>query len=135
MASVDKAETSTMVNISARSFCGCDGNAIASANAADPPQIAVAPPLNSPNRCVKPIARAARIDTVIVATTAISASTTGGQPSPKICSKVIRVPSSAIPTCDSLRAVNSMPGAHGPSLARKFIAIPSSSANSISGAP
>ena len=74
----------TMVNISARSFCGCEGKAAASAKAADPPQIAVAPPLNSPNRCVKPNARAARIDTVIVATMATSASSTGGQPSPTI---------------------------------------------------
>ncbi len=33
------------------------------------------------------------------------------------------------------RAVNSMPAAHGPSPERKFIAMPSSSANSITGAP
>ena len=60
---------------------------------------------------------------------------TGPQPSSAIWPTVMRRPSSATPKRSTWRAVNSMPAAHGPSLDRKFIAMPSSSANSITGAP
>ena len=45
------------------------GSAAASASAAEAPQIAVAPPLSSPNRLWKPISRASSIDTPMVSTT------------------------------------------------------------------
>ncbi|MNI48717.1 hypothetical protein D3C81_1666800 [compost metagenome] len=50
MAIVDSAETPITVNNVARSFCGWFGSAAANANAAEAPQIAVAPPVNMPNK-------------------------------------------------------------------------------------
>ena len=51
-----------------------------------------------------------------------------------ICEKVMRMPSSATPTRSTSREVNSMPGLQEPSTARKLTAMPSSSANSMTGA-
>jgi hypothetical protein len=47
----------------------------------------------------------------------------------------MRNPSSATPQRSTWREVNSMPGLQGPSADRKFIAMPSISAKSITGAP
>ena len=72
----------------------------------------------------------------MVSATEITTSRTGPKPSSAICAVVMRRPSSATPSRSTVRAVNSMPGLQGPSSsARKFIAVPSSSANSITGAP
>ena len=97
--------------------------------------MAVAPPLSRPNSAWKPISRATSIDTAIVNDTDTATPSTGSQPSAATWPAVMRRPSRATPTRSTLRAANSMPGAQGPSLARKFIARPSSSANSITGAP
>ena len=132
---VDSAEMPTTVNKVARSFSGWGGSAAASASAADAPQIAVAPPLSRPNRMLKPISRATTIDAPIVSVTDSTTSNTGCQPSAATCASVIRSPSSATPQRSTWREVNSMPGLHGPSADRKFIAMPSKRANSITGAP
>jgi hypothetical protein len=95
----------------------------------------VAPPVSRPKKARKPSRRAATIETPIVSATLATTSTIGCQPSAATWAPVMRSPSSATPTRSSWRAVNSMPGAHGPSADRKFIAMPSSSANSITGAP
>ncbi|MNF79894.1 hypothetical protein D3C84_621240 [compost metagenome] len=50
IAMVESAETPMTVNNVARSFCGWLGSAAASANAAEAPQIAVAPPVSMPNK-------------------------------------------------------------------------------------
>ena len=71
----------------------------------------------------------------MVSTTATTTIAAGCQPSSAIWPSVMRRPSRATPTRSTWRAVNSMPGAQGPSPERKFIAMPSSSANSITGAP
>ncbi|MCY1177158.1 hypothetical protein D9M73_174550 [compost metagenome] len=123
------------VNSVARSFFSWLGSAAARARAAEAPQIAVAPPVSRPNKVLKPIARAATMDTRIVTTTSVTTITTGCQPRATICSRVMRMPSNATPTRRISRAVNSMPGLHTPSPERKFIAMPSSRANSITGAP
>ncbi|MDT4881218.1 hypothetical protein FQZ97_1170520 [compost metagenome] len=119
----------------ARSFCGWLGSAAASARAAEAPQIAVAPPVSMPNRRWKPRALAATTETRMVTTTRVTTSATGFQPRPAICSRVMRMPSRATPMRSTVRAVNSMPALHWPSPARKFSAIPSSRANSSTGAP
>ncbi len=123
------------MNSVARSLPGCAGKAAASANAAEAPQMAVAPPVSRPNKGWKPSARAASIDTAIVMATETTTSATGCHPSVATCVAVMRRPSRATPMRSTWRALNSMPGAHGPSSARKFIAMPSSNANSITGAP
>ena len=122
------------MNSVARSFIGWFGSAAASAIAADAPQIAVAPPLSRPNKVWKPSSRAASIDTAIVSATVSTTIAIGCQPSSAIWLSVMRSPSSATPTRSSVLAVNSMPGLQAPSPDRKFIARPSSSANSITGA-
>lgn len=124
-----------MVKLSARSRSGCGGSAAASAIAAEAPQIAVAPPESTPKAARKPISRAAATEMRIVAATEATTPATGCQPSAPICPAVMRRPSSATPQRSTLRAHKAMPGAHAPSAARKFIAMPSSSANSITGAP
>ncbi|MCY1185982.1 hypothetical protein D9M73_268090 [compost metagenome] len=132
---MESAETPITVNSVARSFCGWLGKAAANARAAEAPQIAVAPPVSMPNTRWKPMALAATIETRMVTTTRLTTSTTGFQPSAAICSRVMRMPSSATPMRSTVRAVNSIPALHVPSPARKFSAMPSSSANSITGAP
>ncbi|MNI48718.1 hypothetical protein D3C73_1032950 [compost metagenome] len=71
----------------------------------------------------------------MVTTTRITTSAIGFQPNAAICSRVMRIPSSATPMRSTVRAVNSTPALHGPSSARKFRAMPSSKANSMTGAP
>ncbi|MNL83758.1 hypothetical protein D3C87_2114920 [compost metagenome] len=71
----------------------------------------------------------------MVTATRVTTSATGFQPNAAICSRVMRMPSSATPMRNTVRAVNSIPALHLPSPARKFSAMPSSSANSITGAP
>ncbi|MCY1466211.1 hypothetical protein D9M71_844770 [compost metagenome] len=88
-----------------------------------------------PNRRWKPRALAATTETLMVTTTRITTSAIGFQPSAAICSRVMRMPSSATPIRSTVRAVNSIPALHGPSSARKFKAMPSSKANSMTGAP
>jgi hypothetical protein len=78
---------------------------------------------------------AAITETPMVTTTRITTSATGFQPSAAICSRVMRMPSSATPMRNTVRAVNSMPGLQTRSPARKFSAMPSNKANSITGAP
>ena len=97
--------------------------------------MAVAPPVSRPNSDWKPMARATIIARAMVSTTDSTTSTNGCQPSATTCAAVMRRPSSATPTRSSVRPLKAMPGAQGPSAERKFIAMPSSSANSITGAP
>ncbi|MNF93396.1 hypothetical protein D3C84_760690 [compost metagenome] len=123
------------VNSVARSFFSWLGNAAARARAAEAPQMAVAPPVSRPNKVLKPMARAATMDTRMVTTTSATTMATGCQPREAICSRVMRMPSSATPTRNTSRAVNSMPGLHTPSAARKLTDSPSSRAKSITGAP
>ena len=123
------------MNSVARSFSGWFGSAAASASAAEAPQIAVAPPLSRPNRVWNPISRAASIDTPIVSNTDTTMIATGCHPSSATWPTVMRSPSSATPMRSSCRPANSIPGLHAPSPDRKFIAMPSNSANSITGAP
>ena len=58
----------------------------------------------------------------------------GHAPSAVIWASVMRTPSSATPMRSSVLAENWMPGTQRPSVDRKFIAMPSSSANSIAEA-
>ncbi|MCY1409540.1 hypothetical protein D9M71_248910 [compost metagenome] len=132
---MDSADTPITVNRVARSFCGWLGRAAARASAAEAPQIAVAPPVSMPKMRLKPKTLAATTETAMVATTTITTNATGFQPSVAICSSVMRIPSRATPRRRTVRAVNSIPALHLPSPARKFIAIPSSNANNITGAP
>ncbi|MNP53811.1 hypothetical protein D3C76_1483180 [compost metagenome] len=81
------------------------------------------------------MALAAIIDTPMVTTTRITTSATTFQPRPAICSRVMRMPSKATPRRSTVRAVNSIPALHLPSVLRKFSASPSNRANSITGAP
>ncbi len=71
----------------------------------------------------------------MVTVTITTTITTGFQPSAAICASVRRRPSKATPRRSTVRAVYSMPGLHWPSPDRKFRAMPSNSANSITGAP
>jgi hypothetical protein len=75
------------------------------------------------------------MDTPMVSTTAATMRATGVQPSSAIWPTVMRRPSKATPVRSTWRAANSMPAAQGPPSDRKFIAVPSSRANSITGAP
>ena len=134
IAIVDSALTPMIVKLSALSRCGCGGIAAASAIAAEAPQIAVAPPESTPKAVRKPISRAATIEMPIVSATEATTPSTGCQPSAAISPPVMRSPSSATPQRSTVRALKATPGAHWPS-DRKFIAMPSSSANSITGAP
>ncbi|MNE38589.1 hypothetical protein D3C80_1324930 [compost metagenome] len=111
------------------------GSAAARANAAEAPQMAVAPPVSMPKRRLKPKSLAARTETAMVTTTTITTKATGFQPRVAICSRVMRIPNRATPRRRTVRAVNSIPALHLPSPARKFSAIPSSNANNITGAP
>ncbi|MNI21277.1 hypothetical protein D3C81_2237910 [compost metagenome] len=79
------------------------------------------------------MARAASMDTTMVTTTDTTTISTGCQPNAAICSREMRSPSSATPTRRISRALKSIPGLLGPA-ARKFMAMPSSSANNITGA-
>ena len=135
MASVESALTPITVNSVARSFCGCAGSAAASARAAEAPQIAVAPPVSRPNKGWKPMARATIIASPMVSATDSTTSRNGCQPSATTCAAVMRRPSSATPTRSSVRPLKAITGAQGPAAERKFIAMPSSRANSITGAP
>ncbi|MNI90956.1 hypothetical protein D3C73_1485510 [compost metagenome] len=81
------------------------------------------------------MALAASTDTPMVTTTRITTRATGFQPRAAICSRVMRIPSSATPIRSTVRAVNSMPALHLLSPARKFNAMPSSRANNMTGAP
>ena len=71
----------------------------------------------------------------IVRATPLTTISTGPQPSAATWPAVMRSPSSAMPMRSSCFALNSMPARHGPPSDRKFIAIPSNSANSMTGAP
>ncbi|MNG34028.1 hypothetical protein D3C84_1204230 [compost metagenome] len=71
----------------------------------------------------------------MVKTTHSTTPATGCQPSATTWAKVMRKPSSATPSRRMVDAVNAMPGTQGPSMDRKFIAIPRRSAKSITGAP
>ncbi|MOA43459.1 hypothetical protein D3C78_1656200 [compost metagenome] len=97
--------------------------------------MAVAPPVSMPNSREKPRNFAAITEAAMVNTTRITTSTIGFQPSAAICSRVMRMPSRATPMRSTVRAVNSTPTLQGPSSARKFKAMPSSKANSMTGAP
>ena len=123
------------MNSVARSFSGWPGSAAASASAAEAPQIAVAPPVSRPNKPRKPNSRATTIDTDIVTVTETTTSSSGCQPMAITWKMVMRSPSSATPMRSTLRAANPIPAVQRPSAPRKFIAMPSSSANSIAGAP
>ncbi|MNT66550.1 hypothetical protein D3C72_2046220 [compost metagenome] len=70
----------------------------------------------------------------MVTTTRITTSATGFQPRLAIWLRVMRMPSSATPRRNTVRAVNSIPALQRPSAARKFRAMPSNKANSITGA-
>ena len=69
----------------------------------------------------------------IVSTTAAAVSNSAAPPSDCIWSKVMRAPSSATPSRSTVREANSMPGWQRGSCERKLTAMPSSSANSITG--
>ncbi|MCY1197889.1 hypothetical protein D9M72_92580 [compost metagenome] len=135
MAKVDRAETPITVNKVAFSFWAWLGNAADNANAAEAPQIAVAPPVNIPKSRLKPSTLAETIETEIVTATSVITKATGCQPKAVICPKVIRIPSKAIPMRNTVRAVNSIPALQRPSTDKKFSPIPSNKANSITGAP
>src|SRR5690606_29703935 len=86
MAMVESADTPMTVNKVAFSFCGWLGSAAESANAAEAPQIAVAPPVSMPNKRWKPISLATTTDTEMVTIIKVSTSTIGCQPNAVICS-------------------------------------------------
>ena len=97
--------------------------------------MAVAPPVSMPNRRWKPIHLATTTDRPMVTTTRVTTRTTGIQPSSAIWPRVMRMPSRATPMRSTLRAVNAIPSLQLPSALRKFRAMPSSRANSSTGAP
>jgi len=134
MASVESRETRITVKQVARSFCGWAGRAADRARAADAPQMAVAPPLRRPKRGLKPNSLASPIETAMVRTRAAAAMAIGSQPRPTIWSRVIRAPSRATPRRRTLFEAKSMPGRLRSSAPRKFIAMPSNRASSITGA-
>ncbi len=71
----------------------------------------------------------------MVAITPVTTSAISAGPSPISSSTEIRAPSSATPIRSTVREVKATPGAQRPSSARKWNAIPSSSAISMAGAP
>ena len=97
--------------------------------------MAVAPPVSMPNSRWNPISLAATTERLMVTTTRVTTSSTGIQPSSAIWPRVMRMPSRATPMRSTLRAVNSMPALQVPSAERKFSPMPSSRANSSTGAP
>lgn len=105
------------------------------ASAADAPQIPTAPPDNSPKKVLKPINLATMMPNVMLATTEITTMATGCQPRACTCMAVMRRPSRATPQRSTRLATNSMPGLQRPSCDRKLMAMPSSRANSMTGAP
>ena len=117
-----------MVKISSRSERSSRGRMVAIAIAAEAPQMAVAPPVRTPRRRESPSAFAAPIPKAMVTTTPATMSPPLNQPSPPICSNVIRAPSSATPRRRIRRAAKSTPGFARPSPATVLSAMPSSSA-------
>ncbi|MCY1543660.1 hypothetical protein D9M68_794860 [compost metagenome] len=110
------------------------------ASAADAPQMATAPPVSRPKNIWKPINRASTMPTAMVSATASTTMATGCQPSASTWSAVMRRPKSATPRRSTCRATKSMPAAlrvacPPSSCVRKFNAMPSSKANSMTGAP
>ncbi len=135
MARVDSALTPMTVKSVARSFMGSAGKTVEIAMAADAPQIATEPPVSTPKEGLNPAMRANSKPTAMVAATDPTTSKTGNQPRAAICPSVMRKPNSATPTRKRCLAAISMPGMHGPPCERKFMDMPSSSANSMTGAP
>ena len=105
------------------------------AMAAEAPQIATAPPVSTPKRQPCPSARPATQPNRIVATTAPITRRIGAGPSATSISTLMRAPRSATPRRRTVRAAKWMPGTERPSSARKWNAIPRSSAMSMAGAP
>ena len=132
---VESAVTPTTVMTVSRSWCGPFGSTAAMARAADAPQIATAPPVSTPKAGSSFAARASSQPTQIVAATAPTVSVSAPAPSDCIWSNVMRIPSSATPRRSTPREAKSMPGRQRASAERKLTAMPSSRANSITGAP
>jgi len=103
------------------------------ASAAEAPQIATAPPVSKPKLRVRPALRASTMPHRIVSNTALAASTSAAPPRDWIWSNVMRAPSSATPRRRIERDAKSIPGLQRSSWERKLTAMPSSSANSMTG--
>ena len=122
------------VNRVSRSEFSVFGSTEEIARAADAPQIATAPPVRMPKSHLRPNSRASSRPAPMVIATHATTSMMGPVPSAKICDSVTRTPSRATPTRSSRLDVKLIPGTQRPSTARKWNAMPSSSANSITGA-
>ena len=93
-----------------RSWCLSRGSTAAIAKAADAPQIATAPPDNTPWARVRPSRRASNSPQTRVLMTAATTVMAVTQPRPAICIAVIRAPSKPTPKRSTWREQNSMPG-------------------------
>ena len=81
--------------------------------------MAVAPPVSIPKNLLNPSTLAVMTEARMVITTNEITKTRGCQPSAVICSRVIRIPSKAIPKRSTSRAVNSIPALHFPFCCKK----------------
>ncbi len=135
MARVDRLVTATTVNRMSLSRRCRRGSTAAMASAADAPQIATAPPVSMPKLQWRPVSRATSRPKPIVAATQQTTTRIVLGPSAPIWSKVTRAPRSPTPMRSTVRAAKSMPGAVRGSADRKWNAIPSRSASSITEPP
>ena len=104
------------------------------ASAAEAPQMPTAPPDRMPNERVRPSQRAAKAPRVMVEVTATTTVAMGIRPRPTIWLTVIFAPSRATPMRRMDLDENSIPATQRPSSCRKWNAMPSSRANSMTGA-
>ncbi|MNL09277.1 hypothetical protein D3C87_1300320 [compost metagenome] len=135
MATVERPVTLTTVSKVSRSLFSCLGSTAEIARAADAPQMATAPPVNTPKSARTPNRRALSQPTTMVAVTANTAASTVSQPSEPICSSVIRAPNSETPMRNRAREANSIPGRQRLCSLRKWQAMPNNRAYSSVGPP
>jgi len=127
--------TAITVNSVLRSVLSLDGITAAMASAAEAPQIATAPPVSSANRHCRPNSGATTNPVPMVSATSAASNPAPNRPICARSSNAMRRPSRPTPSRSTVLAQNSTPARHGPLSCRKLNAIPSSSANSITGAP
>ena len=135
MASVLSAVTPMIVKAVSRSWVRLRGRTAAIAAAAEAPQMATAPAVNTPKRRCMPVRDAQIRPKRMVRVTAQATPSMVCQPSPAICSNVMRPPRSATPMRRMERADSATPGAKRDSAEMKLKAMPRSSAKSTVGPP
>ena len=135
MASELIAEMPTSTSVSSCCLIRRSPSVADSAIAAEPPQMATAPPARTPKAVENPSSRAASAPTAMVTPTMMTTITSASGPNAAICAKVMRAPTSTMAQRSSSRAASVRPGVNRRSTDRKLSARPISSAISVSGAP